>query len=50
MFMWDMLKRIETTYDLRVKDLLQLPNTKTTSYGINSILLGGGEHPVELHT
>ena len=41
MFMWDMFKRRETTYDLRVKDLLQLPNTKTTSYGINSILFRG---------
>ena len=41
MFMWDMFKRRETTYDLRVKDLLQLPKTKTTSYGINSILFRG---------
>ena len=41
MFMWDMFKRRETTYDLRVKDLLQLPSTKTTSYGINSILFRG---------
>ena len=41
MFMWDMFKRRETTYDLRVKDLLQLPNTKTASYGINSILFRG---------
>ena len=41
MFMWDMFKRRETTYDLRVKDLLQLPSTNTTSYGINSILFRG---------
>ena len=41
MFMWDKFKRRETTYDLRVKDLLELPNTKTTSYGINSILFRG---------
>ena len=38
MLMWDMFKRRETTYDLRIKDLLQLSNTKTTSYGINSNL------------
>ena len=48
MFMWDMFKRREKTYDLRVKDLLQLPSTKTTSYGINSIV--HGEQPVQLHT
>ena len=41
MFTWDMFKRRETTDDLRVKDLLQLPKTKTTSYGINSILFRG---------
>ena len=41
MFVWDMFKRREITYDLRVKDILQLPSTKTTSYGINSVLLRG---------
>lgn len=33
MFMRDMFKRRETTYDFLVKDLLQLRNMKTT-YGI----------------
>ena len=41
MFMCDMLKEREIKYDLRVKDLLQLPNTKITSYRINYISFKG---------
>ena len=42
MLMWDMSKRRETTYDLRVKDLLQLPNTKTTSNRKQTQYCSGG--------
>eukprot|EP00112_Aurelia_sp_Birch-Aquarium-sp1_P009288 Seg205.19 transcript_id=Seg205.19/GoldUCD/mRNA.D3Y31 product="hypothetical protein" protein_id=Seg205.19/GoldUCD/D3Y31 len=36
-FMWDLFIRKEVTYDLRAKDLLQLPKARTVLNGLNSI-------------
>ena len=40
-FMLDLFIRKEATYDLRVKDLLQLPTARTVLNGLNSIVLRG---------
>ena len=40
-FMLDLFIRKEVTYDLRVKDLLQLPTTRTVLSGLNSIVFRG---------
>ena len=39
--MLDLLIRKEVTYDLRVKDLLQLPTVSTVLNGLNSIAFRG---------
>ena len=40
-FMWDLFIRKEVTYDLRAKDLLQLPKARTVLNGLNSIVFRG---------
>ena len=39
--MLDLFIRKEVTYDLRVKDLLQLPTARTVLNGFNSIVFRG---------
>ena len=34
-FLWDLLERRPTNYNLRIKDPVQLPNTITVRYGVN---------------
>ena len=36
-FQWDLFERRPTKYNLRIKDLVQLPSTKTIRYGLNSL-------------
>ena len=36
-FLWDLFDRRLTNYNLRIKDLIQLPNTKIVRYGLNSL-------------
>ena len=36
-FLWDLFERRPTNYNLRIKDLVQLPSTKTVRYGLNSL-------------
>ena len=40
-FLWDFFKRKPVNYDLRVKDLVQLPETRTLRYGNNSLTFRG---------
>ena len=40
-FIRDLFIRKEVTYDLRSKDLLQVPKTRTVLYGLNSIVFRG---------
>ena len=40
-FMLDLFIRKEVTYDLRVKDLLELPTARTVLNGLNSIVFRG---------
>ena len=39
--MWGLFIGMEITYDLRAKDLLQLPKAKTVLNGLNSIVFRG---------
>ena len=36
-FLWDLFERRPTEDNLRIKDLVQLPSTKTVRYGLNSL-------------
>ena len=36
-FLLDLFERRPTNYNLRIKDLVQLPSTKTVRYGLNSL-------------
>ena len=36
-FLWDLFERRPTNYNLRKKDLVQLPSTKTVMYRLNSL-------------
>ena len=40
-FLWDLFERRPTHYNLRIKDLVQLPSTKTVRYGLNSLRFRG---------
>ena len=40
-FLWDLFERRSTKYNLRLKDLVQLPSTKTVRYGLNSLKFRG---------
>ena len=40
-FLWDLFERRPTNYNLRIKDLVQLPSTKTVRYGLNSLRFRG---------
>ena len=40
-FLWDLFERRPTNYNLRIKDLIQLPSTKTVRYGLNSLRFRG---------
>ena len=40
-FLSDLLERRSTNYNLRIKDLVQLPSTKTVKYGLNSLRFRG---------
>ena len=40
-FLWQLLTRKETNYNLRIKDILALPKALTKSFGINSISFRG---------
>ncbi len=40
-FLWDLFKRKPINYNLRVKDLVQLPNTRTLRYGNDSLSFRG---------
>ena len=39
--MWDLFIRKEVPYDLRVKDLIQLPKARTVLNGLDSIVFRG---------
>ena len=36
-FLWDLFERRPTNYNLRIKDLVQLPSAKTVRYRLNSL-------------
>ena len=36
-FLWDLFERRPKNYNLRIKDLIQLPSMKTVKYGLNSL-------------
>ena len=40
-FLWDFLKRKPVNYNLRLKDLVQLPETRTLRYGNDSLTFRG---------
>ena len=40
-FLWDLFERRPTNYNLKIKDLVQLPSTKTVKYGLNSLRFRG---------
>ena len=40
-FLWDLFERRPTNYNLRKKELVQLPSTKTVRYGLNSLRFRG---------
>ena len=40
-FMWDLLEIKDTEHDLRVKNLLKLPTTKTKTHGLKSFTFRG---------
>jgi len=47
-FLWDLLERRPTNYNLRKKDLVQLPSTKTVRYGLDSEEICHGTHSLIL--
>ena len=40
-FLWDVFKYTPVNYDLRIKDLVKLPDTKTLRYGNDSLAIRG---------
>ena len=40
-FLWDLFKRKDINYNLRIKDILTLPKASTASFGTNSIASRG---------
>ena len=40
-FLWDLFTRKEIDYDLRIKDILTLPEASTASFGTTSIAFRG---------
>ena len=40
-FMWELFERKQSSYNLRNKDLLQIPKFQTITYGANSITYRG---------